>query len=102
MGLGHRLHRAVLGLAHGGGSTRAGAGGRGGAVTDRAPAADLRRIAFCLERALEPSYRVKAFRTAAATVDGVARSELQHRADTASLTELPGIGKVTANVITES
>jgi putative hydrolase len=71
-------------------------------VTDRDPAADLRRIAFCLERALEPSYRVKAFRTAAATVDGVARTELEHRAATGSLTELPGIGKVTATVITES
>src|SRR3954453_16231562 len=102
MGVGHRLHRAVLGLAWGGGSTRAGAGGRCGAVTDRDPAADLRRIAFCLERALEPSYRVKAFRTAAATVDGVARSELEHRAATGALTELPGIGKVTATVITES
>src|SRR3954471_14938738 len=102
MGLGHRLHRAVLGLAHGGRSTRARAGERGGAVTDRDPAADLRRIAFCLERALEPSYRVKAFRTAAATVDGIDREELQHRADVASLTELPGIGKVTATVITES
>ena len=71
-------------------------------VTARDPAADLRRIAFCLERALEPSYRVKAFRTAAATVDGVARADLQRRADSGSLTELPGIGKVTATVITES
>jgi len=71
-------------------------------VTDRDPAADLRRIAFCLERALEPSYRVKAFRTAAATVDGVAREELEHRAAAGSLTELPGIGKVTATVVTES
>src|SRR3954447_10120440 len=102
MGLGHRLHRAVLGLAHGGGSTRAGAGGRGGAVTDRDPAADLRRIAFCLERALEPSYRVKAFRTAAATVDSVDRSELEHRAAVGNLEELKGIGKVTATVIAES
>ena len=35
----------------------------------RDPAEDLRAIAFCLERALEPSYRVKAFRTAAAVLD---------------------------------
>jgi putative hydrolase len=63
---------------------------------------DLRAIAFCLERALEPSYRVKAFRTAAALVDAMTRAELQHRSDTGSLQELPGIGKVTAQVVTES
>ncbi|MDX6199499.1 MAG: putative hydrolase [Actinomycetota bacterium] len=68
----------------------------------RDPAADLRRIAFCLERALEPSYRVKAFRTAAATVDGIDRDELEHRAAAGNLEELKGIGKVTATVITES
>jgi putative hydrolase len=68
----------------------------------RDPAADLRRIAFCLERALEPSYRVKAFRTAAATVDGVDRGELEHRAAAGNLEELKGIGKVTATVISES
>ena len=68
----------------------------------RDPAADLRRIAFCLERALEPSYRVKAFRTAAATVDGIDRDELERRAAAGSLEELKGIGKVTATVITES
>src|SRR3982751_341981 len=101
MRLGARLHCAFLGLARRRGAAGGRPGGRCGAVT-RDPAADLRRIAFCLERALDPSDRVKAFRTAAATVDGVARPELQHRADTASLTELPGIGKVTANVITES
>jgi putative hydrolase len=68
----------------------------------RDPGADLRRIAFCLERALEPSYRVKAFRTAAATVDGIDRGELEHRAVAGNLEELKGIGKVTATVITES
>ena len=35
-------------------------------MTPPDPAADLRAIAFCLERALEPTYRVRAFRTAAA------------------------------------
>src|SRR4051794_38900864 len=102
MGLGHRLHGAVLGVATRRGPAGGGAGGRCAAVTDRDPAADLRRIAFCLERALEPSYRVKAFRTAAATVDGIPRTELEHRAATGALAELPGIGKVTATVITES
>jgi putative hydrolase len=73
-----------------------------GGARSRDPAEDLRAIAFCLERALEPSYRVKAFRGAAATVDGLTREELQARVDSGSLEELPGIGKVTALVITES
>ena len=68
----------------------------------REPAADLRRIAFCLERALEPSYRVKAFRTAAAVVDGIDRAELEQRARVGSLAQLSGIGTVTALVVTES
>ena len=71
-------------------------------MTGRDPAADLRRIAFCLERALEPSYRVKAFRTAAATVDRLPAEELERRVAAGTLTELPGIGKVTATVIAES
>jgi putative hydrolase len=68
----------------------------------RDPAQDLRDIAFCLERALEPSYRVRAFRTAAAVVDGLPRSELESRAAAGSLTELKGLGKVTALVVSES
>ncbi|MCW2726470.1 MAG: putative phosphoesterase [Frankiales bacterium] len=68
----------------------------------RDPAEDLRRIAFCLERALEPSYRVKAFRTAAAVVDRVGRDELEQRAAAGTLDDLPGIGKVTAQVVLES
>jgi putative hydrolase len=68
----------------------------------RDPSADLREIAFFLERALEPSYRVKAFRTAAAVVDGLDRTELERRAAAGSLEELTGIGKVTALVVTES
>jgi len=68
----------------------------------RDPAADLRRIAFCLERALEPSYRVKAFRTAAAVVDRTPVAELAQRAAAGTLVELSGIGKVTALVVTES
>jgi putative hydrolase len=68
----------------------------------RDPAEDLRSIAFCLERALEPSYRVRAFRTAAATVATTGRADLEQRAAHGTLTELKGIGKVTAAVITES
>ena len=68
----------------------------------RDPAADLRRIAFCLERALEPSYRVKAFRTAAAVVDRTDRDELEKRCAAGTLVDLTGIGKVTAQVVLES
>ncbi|MDP9101539.1 MAG: PHP domain-containing protein [Actinomycetota bacterium] len=68
----------------------------------REPAADLRRIAFCLERAQEPTFRVNAFRAAAATVDRVPREELERRAAEGRLTELPAIGAVTATVVSES
>jgi putative hydrolase len=71
-------------------------------VSPRDPAADLRSIAFCLERALEPSYRVRAFRTAAATVSRLSGEELARRVREGTLTELPGLGKVTAQVVAES
>jgi histidinol phosphatase-like PHP family hydrolase len=71
-------------------------------VSSRDPVEDLRSIAFHLERALEPSYRVKAFRTAAATIQGVPADELAERARAGTLTELKGIGTVTATVVAES
>ena len=66
------------------------------------PAWALREIAFQLERAGEPTYRVRAFRNAAATVDKLTAEDLAKRAEAGPLTALPGIGKATAGVIEDA
>ncbi|MFN2562125.1 MAG: PHP domain-containing protein [Jatrophihabitans sp.] len=68
----------------------------------RDPAADLRQIAFLLERSREPTYRVRAFRTAASVVEGLDPAEVASRAQAETLKELSGIGEKTARCITES
>ena len=72
-------------------------------LTDRRNAiAALERIAHVLEREREPSYRVRAFRNAAAVVRALPDAELEERGRCGTLHGLAGIGPVTARVIAEA
>jgi putative hydrolase len=62
----------------------------------------LRQIAFELERAGAPTYRVRAFRRAAQVIAGLGTEELERRIREGTLEALPGIGKTTAEVVTQA
>jgi putative hydrolase len=66
------------------------------------PVEALRRIAYLLERRLEPTYRVRAFRAAAAAIGAMSPDELRTRVADGTLREVKGVGEVTARVVEEA
>lgn len=66
---------------------------------DGGPVAALRRIAFLLERGREDTFKVKAYRTAAAAILPLPAEQVAAAVADGTLTDIPGVGASTAKVI---
>ena len=62
----------------------------------------LKEIGFWLERELAKTYRVEAFRRAAAAIEHLSPDELKRQVDDGSLKRLKGIGDRTFGIIAEA
>ena len=66
------------------------------------PITALRRIGFLLERSRADTYKVKAFRGAAATLLPLGLDGIEEHVHAGTLTTLPGIGASVAEVVTQA